>query len=245
MLLVQASYRIVDSCVSYTTRGILSFPTTPLVHHIIHYVGHSFYIIEVFLSVKLVGYHDLVACRAKASGSLGSAVRMLWGCVQSPQFHCPWCGVQKVSLTDPCRVVPKIVPPLPAYLTIYTVFHELTPRKQLLNADEFRHMCFCSIAIPLIMCIIEIINYVQYLVRVSSQIVLDGSHIAQMLYLSVLRTRLTVLFATFVRHASRERSTGRSTSLALTNGFLIRGFPLLVRETLLAPKTSYSRRWGF
>jgi len=59
-----------------------------------------------------------------------------------------------------------------------------------------------------------------------------------MSYHSVLLKRLTIPFATVVRHASRERSTGRATSLALTNEFIIRGVLLVFRETRLAPKMS-------
>jgi len=55
--------------------------------------------------------------------------------------------------------------------------------------------------------------------------------------LSVLLTRVTIPFVTFILVASLERSTGRTASLALTNGFLIRG-TVLVRETRLAPEMS-------
>jgi len=57
-------------------------------------------------------------------------------------------------------------------------------------------------------------------------------------YHSVLFSRLTINFATVLRHASRGRSTVRATSLALTNGFLILGVLHMVREILLAHKTS-------
>jgi hypothetical protein len=52
--------------------------------------------------------------------------------------------------------------------------------------------------------------------------------------LSVLLTRVSIPFVTFILVASLERSTGRAASLALTNGFLIRGTVLVVRETRLA-----------
>ena len=51
----------------------IPFPSPHLVHSIILYVGHRPYIIEVFLSIKVVGYHDLVACKSKVSGSFRSA----------------------------------------------------------------------------------------------------------------------------------------------------------------------------
>ena len=54
-------------------------------------------------------------------------------------------------------------------------------------------------------------------------------------YLSLLFTRLTIPFATVVRHASHDRSTGHATNLALPNGFLIRGALLVFRETHLFP----------
>jgi len=57
-------------------------------------------------------------------------------------------------------------------------------------------------------------------------------------HLSVQFTDYTEPFATFVLIASLEHSTGRTVSLALTNGFLIRCVLLVVRETLLAPKIS-------
>jgi len=49
---------------------ILPVTATNLVHIIIRYVGNVAYIIEVLLGVKVERYHDLVACRPKASGSL-------------------------------------------------------------------------------------------------------------------------------------------------------------------------------
>ena len=61
--------------------------------------------------------------------------------------------------------------------------------------------------------------------------------IAQIPNLSVF-TRLTIPFATVMLHASYEHSTVRAASLALTNGFLIRGPLLVVRETRLAPNMS-------
>jgi hypothetical protein len=48
-------------------------PLPQLFHTIIRYDGHRPNIMDNFLSVKLQGYHDLVACRPKASGSLSSA----------------------------------------------------------------------------------------------------------------------------------------------------------------------------
>jgi hypothetical protein len=56
--------------------------------------------------------------------------------------------------------------------------------------------------------------------------------------LSVLVTRVTISFVTCILVASLERSTDRATSLALKNGFLIRGTVLVIRETHLAPKMS-------
>jgi hypothetical protein len=56
--------------------------------------------------------------------------------------------------------------------------------------------------------------------------------------LSVLFTLLTIAFVTVVRHASYERSTGRAASLALINGFFIRGAVLVLREKRLIPKMS-------
>ena len=99
-------------------------------------------------------------------------------------------------------------------------------------------MCLCRLGIHLILGGLKIIKYLDYIVRVSRQNVIQSSHIAQMSYHSVLFTRPTLPFATVVRHASRVRSTGRATSLALTYGFLIRGVLLVVRETRLAPKMS-------
>jgi len=59
--------------VYHTTREIPPVPLPHLVHSIKRYVEHWPNIIEVFLSVKVVWYHDLVACSPKASGSLRSA----------------------------------------------------------------------------------------------------------------------------------------------------------------------------
>ena len=56
--------------------------------------------------------------------------------------------------------------------------------------------------------------------------------------LSVLLTRVTIRFATFMLIASLERFTGPTASLTLTNGFLIQGPLLAIREKRLAPKMS-------
>ena len=56
--------------------------------------------------------------------------------------------------------------------------------------------------------------------------------------LSVLLTRVTIPFATFVLIATLEHSTGPAASLALTNGFVFRGDLVVVLETRLAPKMS-------
>ena len=63
-------------------------------------------------------------------------------------------------------------------------------------------------------------------------------------HLSVLFTDFTGPFATFVLIASLEHSTGRTASLAFTNGFF-RGILLVVRETSMAFRTCYIRRRGF
>ena len=46
---------------------LLPLPTTHLVHTVIRYVVHRTYIIEVFLGIKVVEYHDLLASRPNAS----------------------------------------------------------------------------------------------------------------------------------------------------------------------------------
>jgi len=55
---------------------------------------------------------------------------------------------------------------------------------------------------------------------------------------SFLLTRVTIPFGTFVLIASLDRSTFSAASLALTDRYLIRGEPLVVRETLLVRKMS-------
>ena len=90
----------------------------------------------------------------------------------------------------------------------------------------------------LILCSLKIIKYVQYLVCIRTQNVLQRSHIAQISDLSVLFTHFTEPFATFVLNGSLERSIGRAASLPLGNGILNRGTLLVVRKKLLAPKMS-------
>ena len=99
-------------------------------------------------------------------------------------------------------------------------------------------MCFCRVGIPHILCGLKIIKYVQNLDCISRQNDLQSSHIVHMTNLSVLYTDYTIAFATFMLRASLEHSKGRAASLAHTNGFLIRGALLVVRETHLAPKMS-------
>jgi hypothetical protein len=82
-------------------------------------------------------------------------------------------------------------------------------------------MSFRRVGIPLILCGLKIIKYVQYLVWIGRQHVPQRSHIAQMSHLSVLLTDFTEPFVTFVLIASLEHSTGRAASLTLTNGFPI------------------------
>jgi hypothetical protein len=104
-------------------------------------------------------------------------------------------------------------------------------------------MWLCIIGIPLILCSLEIIKYVQYLVCISRQNVLQRSHSTDS-NLSVLLTRVTIQFATFM-FVSLEHSTGRAAFLALTNRFLIRGALLTVREARLAPKMSVTFGAGY
>ena len=99
-------------------------------------------------------------------------------------------------------------------------------------------MCFCSIGIPLILGVIKILKYVQYLVRVSRQNVLLRSHIAQMLYISFLVVDFTISLITFFVSARHDGPTRSATSPAFTNGFLIRGIELMFRETSFAHEMS-------
>ena len=68
-----ACYGILEACVPRTMLGNPPVLLPHLIHTIIRYARHRPNIIEVFLDVKVVDYHDLVACRPKASGSLRSA----------------------------------------------------------------------------------------------------------------------------------------------------------------------------
>ena len=104
------------------------------------------------------------------------------------------------------------------------------------NCCTQRRLGTCAFAVsePLIFGGIKIIKYVQYLYRVRRQNVLEMSYTAQMSNHSVLFTRLTILFSTVRRHASRDRFSSRATSIALKNAFLITGVLLMFRETRLA-----------
>jgi len=59
--------------------------------------------------------------------------------------------------------------PLSESLTIYISFHVLTPRTELMETDEMRHMIFRLVGIPLIVVGLKIIKYVENLVRISRQ----------------------------------------------------------------------------
>ena len=136
--------------------------------------------------------------------------------------------------------MPKRVPPLAASLTIYTAFHVLTTPTKLLHGDEFTHMCFCSVGIPLILGGLKIIKYVQYLVCIRRQNVLQRSHIAQVSYITFLVTDFTISLITIMVYARLEFPTRSAKSHAFTIGILIRGSLLVVGETSLAPEMSIS-----
>ena len=85
-------------------------------------------------------------------------------------------GFTKLSQQIPYRIIPKRMPPAASF-TIYTnVVHELTPRTKLLHANEIRYMCFCRVRIRLNLRGLKIIEYIQYIVRISRQDVLQPSH---------------------------------------------------------------------
>ena len=92
------------------------------------------------------------------------------------------------------------------------------------------------VRIPLILGVHKIIQYIQYIVRVSRQNVLEWSHKTHLSYVIVLFTCMTIPLAKVMFHTSRKRSTSRATSLALANGFLVRGSLFVVRETRLLLK---------
>ena len=139
--------------------------------------------------------------------------------------------------TDPHRVIPKrVLPPATLFTIITNVVHNLTTRTKLLHANEFRHMCFCRVRLPLILGGLEIIKYIKYIVRVRRQNILERSHKTYINYIYFLFTNFTKSLIIFMVSARHEDPTRSATSPALTNGFLIRGNKLIFRETRLAPK---------
>ena len=90
-------------------------------------------------------------------------------------FIGPGAGFTRISKQVHYRVIPNRVPPIATSFTIYTdVFHELTPRTKLLHADEFRHICFCRVRIPLNLGGLKIIKYISTLFALASKTSLSG-----------------------------------------------------------------------
>ena len=118
------------------------------------------------------------------------------------------------------------------------VFHVLTLRTKLLHAHEVRHMCFCRVGIPLILGGLENIKYIQYLVHVSRQNVLEKSQKTQVSHHSVLFTCLTIPFTPFILIPYLQYSTGRAASLALTVGFLYRYTIITIKKFNFSPSSS-------
>ena len=83
----------------------------------------------------------------------------------------------------------------------------------------------CRLGIPLILGGLKIIKYIEYLVRVSRQNVLEMSHKTQMSYLSVLVTDFTISLITLMVSARHKGPARSATSPAFTNGFLVFGEP--------------------
>jgi hypothetical protein len=79
-------------------------------------------------------------------------------------------------------------------------------------------MCFCRVGIPLILGGLKITKYVQYLVWISRQIVLQRPHIAQVSYISFLVTDFAISLIRFMVSARHEYPTRSAMSPAFRNG---------------------------
>jgi len=81
-----------------------------------------------------------------------------------------------------------------------TIVDFLTSRAKLLHTDKVRYMFFCRGGIRLVLCGIKIIKYIQHIVRVSWQNILQRPHEAEGACRSLLFTRMAVPHATVVIH---------------------------------------------
>jgi len=147
---------------------------------------------------------------------------MLWHCERLPHFYWPRSEVHTDKSTDPLQDHSKKVSSAAPFTINTTVFNFLTSRTKMLHAYEIRHMFFCRVRMPLILRGLKIIKYMQYIVRVSRQNVLQRSHKTQVAHISVLVTDFTISLITFMVSARHEGPTRSAISPAFTHGFLIR-----------------------
>ena len=99
-------------------------------------------------------------------------------------------------------------------------------------------MFFGRVGISFILCGLQIVKYLQYIVGVSRQYVLNWSRVTKMSYTSVLVTDFTITLISFIVPARHEGPTLGTISPMFTDGCLIRGTPFVVRETRVAPEMS-------
>ena len=101
-------------------------------------------------------------------------------------------------ITVPYRIVPERMLPMTASHALSTVFRIFALRTELLNADEIRYVQCGFFRVLRILRSLKIVKYLQHLIAVGGQLVLQRSHVTQVACFSVPATVLIVSFITFV-----------------------------------------------
>jgi len=128
--------------------------------------------------------------------------------------------------------------PMTASHALSTVFRIFALRTELLNADEIRYVQCGFFRVLRILRSLKIVKYLQHLIAVGGQLVLQRSHVTQVACFSVLAAVLAeslIIFVIFPRH---KQSTRRTTSFTFAYGFSLCVALLIVIETRLTFKMS-------